>query len=172
MTTNSQTPGNRAVPSLTLERLRELLLYDPVTGVFTRKVRVRSQCAGGRLSSKDGWGYHRVMIDRRNYRLSRLAWFYVHGRWPIGDIDHINGVPADNAISNLREATKSQNSANMRPRRALKGATFDKRRRTWRAKIGVNGESISLGTFGSEQDAHEAYAVAATKYYGQFARAK
>jgi hypothetical protein len=102
---------------LTAERLRELLHYDPDTGVFTwlrvkgRRVRV------GALSGKaNGGGYFQIGVDGRIYYAHRLAWLYVHGEWPVASIDHVNCDRCDNRLANLRPATKAQNAANARKR--------------------------------------------------------
>ncbi|XXE86891.1 HNH endonuclease [Pseudomonas sp. D4-18] len=64
------------------------------------------------VGSLGGNGHLSVMIDRRSYMIHRLVWLYVHGSFPAGDIDHINGNKIDNRICNLRVATKSQNMMN------------------------------------------------------------
>ena len=100
---------------LTAERLRALLDYDPVTGVFTWKATRTGQAVAGRIAGGAlHTGYHRIQIDGRAFLAHRLAWLYVHEVWPQGQIDHINGVKADNRIANLREATASQNGQNRR----------------------------------------------------------
>ena len=99
---------------LTAEWLRAVLDYDPKTGLFHwridrggRKARI-----GALAGSFDATGYIQIMIDGKNYKAHRLAWLYVTGNWPIGDIDHLNGERANNRWSNLREATKSINQQN------------------------------------------------------------
>ena len=85
--------------SLTAERLREVLDYDPDTGVFTRKVRTASSVKVGDVAgSLNGKGYIRIRVDGRLYFAHRLAWLYVHGEWPVDQVDHINGIKNDNRI--------------------------------------------------------------------------
>src|SRR5690606_34614864 len=98
---------------LTQQRLKELLYYDPETGIFTRLVgrsgpRAR---AGDVAGSDNGKGYIRIYVDGRPYKAHRLAWFYMHGEWP-EEIDHRNGERADNRLSNLRPVTRQQNNLN------------------------------------------------------------
>lgn len=87
--------------------------------------------------------------------------------------DHINGDGLDNRRCNLRVATFSQNSANRGKQRdnssGFKGVYFYKNDNRWFAQIKVNQKAISLGRFASREEAHNAYAEAARKYYGEFA---
>jgi hypothetical protein len=79
-------PRCRAVV-LTQARLRELLQYDPVTGVF----RWRAGRYIGRVAGCSADGNHnryaRIRVDGRMYYAHRLSWLYVHGTWP-AVIDH------------------------------------------------------------------------------------
>ena len=94
------------------ERLVELLLYDAVTGAFTRRIRQGPWLAGtdaGYLTEK---GYLRIAIDGCRYMAQRLAWFYVTGEWPEHEVDHEDRVKTNNRWLNLRAATHKQNSEN------------------------------------------------------------
>jgi hypothetical protein len=159
--------------STTAARLREILHYDPKTGVFRwasprPKVRV-GEVAGGISPA----GYLQIYIDRYRYFAHRLAWLYVAGEWPKYEIDHINGNKSDNRFCNLRHATKSDNGRN----RALyknnssgfKGGRWDTARGKWRAEIRVNGQRIHLGRFANPIHAAVAYRQAALKFHGKFA---
>lgn len=102
-------------------RLLELLSYDLQTGVFTARVgrswRVRTGSVVGGTSHQSG--YRLIRIDYESYLAHRLAWFYVHGEWPSGEVDHIDGDTDNNAIRNLRVVTHQQNrwNAPLLPRR-------------------------------------------------------
>ena len=100
---------------LTAERLREVMYYDPDEGVFL--------CIKDGLLRKAGTerddGYITIRVDGHPYLAHRLAWLYVHGEWPSGEIDHINCRPFDNRMENLRIATRrlqSMNKARYKPR--------------------------------------------------------
>jgi len=68
---------------LTQKRLKELLDYNEITGLFVRKVdRKWNAKAGDILNSTDSNGYIQVWIDGERYRGHRLAWLYVHGYFP------------------------------------------------------------------------------------------
>jgi hypothetical protein len=98
---------------LTYGRLRELLDFEPNTGIMRWRVKPnRNIIVGAIAGNKTHAGYWRIKIDGRTYRRGRLAWFCVTGRWPLPEIDHINRKRDDDRICNLREATRSQNQAN------------------------------------------------------------
>lgn len=159
---------------LTLARLRDLLEYEPETGVFRWKVNASSRRPAGSVAGvTTALGYRKIGIDGSRYYAHRLAWFYVHGRWPAAHLDHVNRSTADNRIANLREATCSQNLAN-RPAQCnsshgFKGVTRNKKR--WSARININRKYIHLGTFDTPQEAHAAYRAKASELFGEFARA-
>lgn len=153
---------------LTQERVRDLLNYDPETGIFTWRRR-QGQCGAGAIAgSNDGDGYRRVKVDRRSYRAARLAWFYVTGSWPPVQIDHADTDSMNDRWSNLRLATASQNRANTcRPVTNSSGIKGVSRHRSkWGARI----QKRWLGTFDSPEKARAAYAAAAAATYGEFGR--
>lgn len=155
---------------LTQERLKELLSYDPLTGVFLWRVSLRGRFAragsvAGYPDQKDG--YTLLCVDQKQCRAHRLAWFYMTGEWPAHQIDHIDLDKANNRFENLREATHKQNSHN-RPKR---GYTFDKRRSAFVAQIRIDGKHKHLGQFKTAAEAAAAYNAAAQIYHGEFARA-
>ena len=97
---------------LTQERLKELLHYNPETGIFTWLVYRSRYARVGSVAGTIWLGRIVIMIDRKHYKAHRLAWLYVHGKFPTNQIDHINEEPSDNRITNLREATNAQNQEN------------------------------------------------------------
>ena len=108
-----------ATADITAQRLRELLHYDPETGHFTRKVRTAQRHRVGDradLVSTTGnlAGYYRVALGGTKYLAHRLAWFYVHGMWPAGEIDHIDADRGNNRIANLRDVPAQMNKENFR----------------------------------------------------------
>lgn len=137
-----------AANDLTAARLRELLHYDPETGIFTRRGGVKGFGAESPVGGPDTYGYTRIGVDRRRHRAHRLAWLYVYGRWPIGDIDHINGDRTCNVLSNLRECTRSDNLLNRRsptPRinkSGYLGVSWCKITRSYSAELKVNGVRV------------------------------
>jgi hypothetical protein len=162
-----------SMSTLTQERLKELLDYDPETGVFTWLASTTNRISVGDVAgSVDRLGYRRIALDRRDYKAHRLAWLYMTGEWPTSDLDHINCDKDDNRIANLRLATEAQNGANRRKNSnntsGYKGVSSSRGR--WRAEIRVNGRARRLGHFTDPAAAHAAYVAAAEKHFGEFAR--
>ena len=156
---------------LTQEKLREILDYDPQTGVMRWRQRGKGRRGVGKIAGgMSAAGYWKISIGEFKYRRARLAFLYMAGRWPQPVVDHINGHCADDRWINLREATHSQNAANYRPRGTLgiRGVylTSDGR---YRAEIKCLGKKMYLGRFGTAEEAGAAYWAAAQKVYGEFA---
>ena len=100
---------------VTQARLKELYHYNEGTGEFTRLFsRCNANKAGILVSKKTEAGYFRLWIDGRLYMRHRLAWLYVYGEFPAGQIDHINGERHDNRIENLRDVSPQGNQHNRR----------------------------------------------------------
>lgn len=98
---------------ITHDRLKELLHYNPDTGVFTNRVRRGGNAlAGGIAGCITNKGYVHIRIDGKDYQAHRLAWLYVYGEFPKIEIDHINHIRSDNRISKLRLATHQENGKN------------------------------------------------------------
>jgi len=152
--------------AITHKQLLDLLSYDPDTGVFTRKkiIGTSNRKIGATCDSTHKFGYLRIYILGKRYMQHRLAYFYVHGKWPLF-IDHINGVRTDNRIANLRECEQYQNAQNIAKTR--KGAYRLKSGRFF-SSIRVNGRQMFLGNFDTEAEARAAY-VEAKKKHHQFA---
>jgi hypothetical protein len=161
--------------TLTAERVRELLDYDPQTGALTWKIARGRRFKPGAPAGAISEHARQIRVDGRNYKEHRIVWLHVHGRWPVADIDHKDGNPRNNAIDNLREATRTQNNANRRGqgRTGLpKGVHFCGRTGRYVAQITCGGRNTFLGRFNTPEHAHAAYAVAAEKHFGEFARLK
>lgn len=149
---------------LTRERLQEALSYDSETGNF-RWLKCHSGVSFGGVAGTICNGYVVIRIDGHGYAAHRLAWMYVHGSMPVGQIDHINRVKADNRIANLRDVSGFQNSWNKFQAQSNSSTGFRgvyKRRMpsgaySYRAKIRANGREIILGHFKSPEEASAAY---------------
>ncbi|MBL4927780.1 HNH endonuclease [Fuscibacter oryzae] len=99
---------------LTQQRLRQVLDYDPDTGVFTFvKGSRKGRIAGTR---HDDRGFLKVSIASHYHLLHRLAWLWMTGTMPRSNIEHINGDRSDNRWKNLREAGRSQKEQHCPPR--------------------------------------------------------
>jgi hypothetical protein len=167
----------------TADQVRELLTYDPETGVLTWLPRRgdgratkswNAKHAGKQAGTPESnYGYVQVGLFGRIYLAHRIILLLATSEWPPTEVDHVNGIRTDNRIANLRLATPSQNQAN-RKRPAtntskFKGVTWDRGR--YKAQIIVRGKYLHLGHFATPEDAHAAYCSAARAHFGQFARA-
>lgn len=148
------------------DRILGLVLYDAERGVLI------SRRTGKIVGQKTHKGYVRVYIGRAKIRAHHIVWFLETGKWP-EMLDHINGDRSDNRISNLREASPSENAANSGVRKnnrlGIKGVSVA-RGTIFRAKIQHHGRGIFLGNFRSVEEASAAYADAAKRYYGKFSK--
>ena len=145
---------------LTLEVLKSLLEYKE--GVFYNKINRSPNAKKGSIAgSSTEYGYSDISVLGKRYKLHRLVWFWHKGKWPINIIDHIDGDRRNNRIENLRDVTASQNAINKKVGRG----TTKHGKNGWRARIQFNKQTICLGTFPTEEDAHQAYLEAKIKYH-------
>ncbi len=154
--------------TLTAERLREVLDYFPETGVFRWKIARPGIAVGAVAGRVNGQGYRQICIDGRRYQAHRFTWLYVHDRWPMAEIDHINGIRDDNRLTNLREASRSDNTQNLRRAQCnnkvgLLGVT--KSLGKFQAQIKVGGKKLYLGTFETAELAYAAYVAAKRQFH-------
>lgn len=150
------------------EKLAELLTYEETTGILYWKV-------SGKIASIEtlSKGYATVYYDSKEYQAHQVIWFIKTGVWPAPNtIDHKDTNGYNNRWANLRECNNSLNAANSKIRNSHSGfkGVYKVPSGNWSAKIQVNNVRIYLGTFNSKEEAVNAYAVAARKSFGPFAR--
>lgn len=148
---------------LTLEEVRELLSYDPMTGDLRWLIGGNGRRVGKVAGSRHNRGYRSIEIAGNGYLAHRVAWLLVHGSWPEDLIDHINGNRADNRLCNLREVSNSLNCQNQRKARRDNTTGLLGVRRLgakWQARIMTDGKSTHLGTFPTPELAADAYVKA------------
>ncbi|MCO5129788.1 MAG: HNH endonuclease [Xanthobacteraceae bacterium] len=157
-----------------VERLRDLLRYDPDSGEFTWCVARGNLRAGCEAGTKNTRGYIVIKVDRRSYGAHRLAWLYMTGSMPPDEIDHIDMDRSNNRWSNLRAATTSQNQANRKKlsnnASGIKGVSWHKRVQKWQVRAMKNGRHYSLGYTSSLAEAKSLYENAAQTLFGSYAR--
>lgn len=157
---------------VTYSRLRELLDYNPDTGLFTwlqyRSQRANKGSVAGRVNMTTG--YVEIQIDGTRYKAHRLAWLYCHGVMPDKQVDHINCCRTDNRITNLRKATSSQNQQNTgltkSNKSGRKGVYF--RGGKWQAQAQINGKKYHLGRHKSIDEASKVYEEFCKEKYNEF----
>lgn len=149
-----------------------MLRYNPETGELCWSERAPSQ-RRGKIAGFVSWnGYRRIVLSGENIFVHRLVWFYVHNRWPSHLLDHRDGDRSNNRLSNLREATHSQNSSNRKvvvSSSGLKGVCFHRLTGKWQAAIKSEGRSFHIGLFSTKEEAYEAYMKEANLRHGPFA---
>lgn len=157
------------------EKLKTSLRYDADTGEFYWNVPKKTRYGIVQPGARAGYtlqnGYRIIGLDKERLLSHRLAWLYVYGKWPQGFIDHIDGDRANNAISNLRVASRSQNSWNSRKtwgKSGIRGVTFNRNEGRWVANININGARRFLGYFDDPESAKAAYGDAAKQAQGEF----
>jgi hypothetical protein len=164
--------------ALTVQRLHEVLDYNPETGVFVWKFRPdkRKQLnlwfAGkeaGSIEKRRESAYRRIMVDGRLHRAHRLAWLYVKGVWPNHQIDHRDGDGLNNRLENLRDVTDRANHSNQAiPSNNCSevcGVSWYANYGKWRAQVKKDGRGYHLGYFADLADA-EAAVLAKRKALG------
>lgn len=156
----------------TQRRLKELLGYNPTTGIFTWRVRRGGSANAGSIAGMVGnFGYRFIGIDGWKYPEHRLVWVFIHGKWP-KELDHINRDRADNRLLNLRIVTRSENCSNRGLSRnnttGFKGV-YNCGDRGWSAVIRVRGNKMWFGYFDTALEAHNVYVETAIRLRGEFA---
>lgn len=146
---------------ITQQRLKELLSYDPSTGIFTRLVCRYKSKIGTPMKGSNSHGWIYLLVDKKTYPAHHLAWLYCYGEFPSPMIDHIDGDSRNNRIANLRVATKCINMQNIRKPYAgeeLPLGVTKKSKYKYRAQIRPeNGKNVYIGSFNTPEEAHEAY---------------
>jgi hypothetical protein len=160
------------VELIELPRLHQLLNYDTETGLFRWRIRKGGTANPGVIAGcADPRGYVRIKLDGRYYYAHRLVWFWVHQYWP-DQLDHVDGDPSNNAISNLREATSSENNFNSRVRSdsgtKIKGVWSHGVKFT--VVIQANGLRKYYGIFDTLDEAKLAASLVRCMVHGKFAR--
>lgn len=139
-------------------KLREIIEYDPETGLFRWKANDRWRNVYRVPGTIDARGYRVIKINGKTYKCGRLAWYLSSGAWPQGEIDHINRDKQDNRLSNLRDVTRSENQTNIPARTPSKkkGIYWRKDCGKWIVLVRRNYKLTYLGLFPSIEEAEKA----------------
>lgn len=147
--------------TIDLELLRAVVSYDAETGIFRWVNSKGPRKAGVEAGTLTTQNRITICINRQNHSAHRLAWLYVYGVLPSGDIDHLNGNPSDNRICNLRDVPHGVNLENQRkPQKSNTSGKLGvciKADGRITASISVAGVQRHLGSFRNVDAAHECY---------------
>ena len=143
---------------ITQERLKEVLDYNPDTGIFRWMVSTGHRAIVGAVAgSLKESGYIEINVDGRRYQAHRLAILYTDGYMPENTVDHKDRVRSNNWRDNLREATQQCQNRNCGMRKdnksGVKGVSWCQREGKWYAHIVVDGSGKNLGYHASILDA-------------------
>lgn len=160
---------------LTQEELKRQLHYNPETGIFTRLVSNNSRFKIGQVvGTKHHKGYLHTKINNENYSMHRLAWLYVYGKYPINNIDHIDGNPSNNRITNLRDVLQKDNAKNNKLSKNNKsgynGVHYHKTNKKWIAYIASDSKFYNIGSYDSKYEAYDARLKYELELFGEFSR--
>jgi len=158
---------------LTQEELKKFLHYEPETGMFIWLV---DRGGGTKIGNIAGFirkdGYRHIKIFSKHYLSGRLAFFYMTGKWPEHEIDHINRIRDDDRWCNLRVVTRQQNNRNQNIQKnntsGIKGVHWIQRLNKWQARIWINKKTVSLGCFNNIEEAAKARKEAEIEYFGEY----
>ena len=153
---------------LTQDRLKEVLHYEPETGVTTRRKPWGRLAVGDVCGTPNKSGYTVIRVLGKNYRRDRLAVLYMTGSWPEHEVDHADGDRSNDEYSNLRPCTKSENQQNRKPcgkTSGYLGVSWCSNHKRWRAQIKLDNRVRPLGFFTVEEDAHSAYLAAKSQLH-------
>ena len=157
---------------MNVDRLHTLFEHRDDTLLWKNPVAHR--CKVGDVAGwEDRDGYRMVNFDGKKVPAHRIVWFMHNGPTDML-IDHIDGNPANNRISNLRLVTKQQNHINTAMRSdnssGVTGVRWHKQRNKWNARIKVDGKERSLGMYENKQDAINARLKAELEVFGEYSR--
>ena len=128
--------------------------------------------AGQKAGTSDGKGYEQTYFMGKLHKTHRLIFAMHYGYFP-KIIDHVNGIKNDNRIENLRETTQQKNLFNSKIGKnntsGIKGVSWNKRRKKWRADIYVNGKQKCFGYFDDLKQAEMTICEARIKFHKEFA---
>lgn len=159
----------------TAPELRSLFTYDEGSGLLLNRIhRGTTARAGSEAGFKNGNGYRRVRVFGKQIYTHQIIWIMHYGALPPGEIDHIDGDPCNNRLENLRACDHASNTRNSAPRshsrNPYKGVRRDPRTQKWTARIVHDKQAYYLGAYEAPEAAHAAYASAASRLHGEFAR--
>lgn len=157
---------------LTQKRLLELFHVDFENGELHRRKPIKYRQGREPLRLQECSRYYIQAVDGKPYKRGRLIFLAAYGRFPTPTLDHIDGNSRNDALSNLREATRAQNVQNQS--RIWKKTKYPrgvaKSGKGYMASITHYGNRYYLGVFPTAEKASEAYETMSQKLKGEFYR--
>jgi hypothetical protein len=152
------------------ETVKRLFYYDADSGVLLwRKGNGGNVKPWQQVKANNGHGYYTAKVHGQSYLAHRLAWLYVHGSMPEGDIDHKNRIRNDNRLCNLRSASRTDNCQNISLPSHNKsghiGVSWIKSHNAWTVYVKVNKKNKWLGYYKDLDAALAARKAGEQKYY-------
>ena len=154
------------------KELKNILEYIPETGEFFWKVDKGRKRAGESAGCTDKrFGYVLIKLNQKLYLAHRLVFLYMEGSIP-KLVDHIDCNPSNNKWNNLRKATACENQYNKclarNNKSTVKGVSWHKASKKWRAYITVDKKRNELGYFISLEEAAEKVSKARKELHKHF----
>ena len=172
----------KTTPVPSREWLLERFDYTPETGELRWRTRplsdfpdqhqanaTNARFAGKQAGTPGAMGHIHVTVQGTRLLAHRIIWMIAYGEPPSSGIDHADGNPANNALSNLRLADQSQNNHNARKRctnQLYKGVSRAGKR--FRSALTHKGRLIWIGTYDTPEEAHTAYCLMARDLRKEF----
>lgn len=152
------------------ETVKNLFYYDAESGrLLWRNGNGRNVKPWQEAKAPNGHGYYTAKIKGKSYLAHRLAWLYVHGSLPDGDLDHKNRVRNDNRLCNLRQVSRTDNCQNISLPSHNKsghiGVSWIKSHQSWTVYVKVDRKNKWLGYFKDLDEAIAARKAGEAKYY-------
>lgn len=162
---------------ITQDRLRELLHYEPETGLFHWKPNNKPGWSQNltREAGFNSTGYRRIKLDKKSYLAHRLVFLWIDGNFPDGHVDHIDGNKHNNRPGNLRIVSRGGENVMNVPLKSNntsghKGVFWKKQSQRWQVAVGANGKQHHIGYFKDKEEAIAASIEARNRFHGEFAR--
>lgn len=158
--------------NVSIERLREAFSHDPEVGAIYWRINRRGQAKPGDKAGHECRGYWSTKLDGQTLMVHRVIWALENGRWPDGDIDHIDGNPSNNSITNLRPCSRAENMQNRRaPKSTSKSGFLGVWRlnrnlsKPWQAAVVIGREQVWRQRFATKEEAAQAYLLAKARLH-------
>lgn len=151
---------------LTQNRLKQVLHYEPLTGMFTWLVSGNGRNigaeAGSVVKARNELKYQTISVDGKTYFAHRLAFLYMTGLFPVNVVNHIDGDGLNNVWLNLEDVTQAVNlqSDNIvsRSKSGVRGVYWNPKAQRWQANYVRDGVRYYIGLFDELRNAEQAIA--------------